>query len=243
VLRPYRLEIIENCQTCKSRAEQLFCNLSTDALRAFDAIKCATAYPSGAVLFSEGQMPCGVFVLCQGRVKMSTCDKHGKKLIVKINKPGEVLGLSATVLGKPYDLTAETAEPCQVTFVKRHQFLRFLNEHADVCFKVAEQLSEKYGAACAEIRSLGVVRTADQKLAKLLVQWSENYPTGGEAPACLELSLTQEELGQLIGTTRETVIRTLSGFKKEQILEGNRSVLIIRDLGRLRRIAGYGGLN
>ena len=239
MLRPYRLEIVENCQSCQNRAERLFCNLSTDALQAFDTIKFATAYPSGAVLFFEGQMPCGIFVLCQGRVKMSVCDQNGKKLIVKIAKPGEVLGLAATVLGRPYDLTAETIEPCQVGFVKRHYFLAFLKEHPDACFKVAEHLSEKYGAACAEIRSLGLARTADQKLAKFLVQWCESDPAVGDGLGCLQLALTQEELGQLIGTTRETVIRTLAGFKKEQILEGNRSAFIIRDPGRLRKIAGY----
>src|SRR6266571_4147604 len=136
------------------RADQIFCDLPESALQSFEVIKYATAYPKGAVLFVEGQAPRGIFVLCKGRVKLSICATDGKTLILKIAEPGEVLGLSATVSGKAYELTAETIDPCQVNFVKREDFLRFLKEHADACFKVAEH-SEKYNNACHEVRSLG----------------------------------------------------------------------------------------
>src|SRR5271169_3965442 len=150
VLSPYGLDIIENCLTCKMRAEHIFCDLPAAALQSFENIKYATAYPKGAVLFVEGQSPRGIFVLCKGRVKLSICSTDGKTLILKIAEPGEVLGLSATVSGKPYELTAETVDPCQVNFVKREDFLRFLRENSDACLRVAEQLSEKYNSACRE---------------------------------------------------------------------------------------------
>ena len=120
------MDIIESCLTCKMRADRIFCDLPTSALQSFESIKYATAYPKGAVLFVEGQSPRGIFVLCKGRVKLSICATDGKTLILKIAEPGEVLGLSATVSGKPYELTAETIDPCQVNFVKREDFLRFL---------------------------------------------------------------------------------------------------------------------
>ena len=142
MLSPYGLDIIENCLTCKMRAEHIFCDLPAAALQSFENIKYATAYPKGAVLFVEGQSPRGIFVLCKGRVKLSICSTDGKTLILKIAEPGEVLGLSASVSGKPYELTAETVDPCQVNFVKRDDFLRFLRENADACLRVAEQLSE-----------------------------------------------------------------------------------------------------
>src|SRR6201987_2140735 len=170
MLSPYGLDIIESCLTCKMRAERLFCDLPTSALQAFENIKYATAYPKGAVLFVEGQAPRGIFVLCKGRVKLSICATDGKTLIVKIAEPGEVLGLSASVSGKPYELTAETIDPCQANFVKREDFLRFLRDHSDACFKVAEQLSEKYNNACHEVRSLGLSHSAAEKLANLLLE-------------------------------------------------------------------------
>jgi CRP/FNR family transcriptional regulator, cyclic AMP receptor protein len=118
VLSPYGLHIVESCLTCKMRADRTFCDLGTAALHAFDRIKYAFSYPEGAVLFLEGQAPRGIFVLCTGQVKVSLSARDGKTLILRIVEPGEVLGLSATVSGYPYELTAETMEPCQVNFVK-----------------------------------------------------------------------------------------------------------------------------
>ena len=237
MLSPYGLDIIESCLTCKTRTERLFCDLPASALQAFENIKYATAYPKGAVLFVEGQAPRGIFVLCKGRVKLSICAPDGKTLIVKIADPGEVLGLSASVSGKPYELTAETVDPCQVNFVKREDFLRFLKEHPDACFKVAEQLSEKYNTACHEVRSLGLSHSAGEKLARLLLEWSSrNGETAKQEPR-LKLALTHEEIAQMIGTSRETVTRLFGDLKKRQILQTKGSTLVIRNKAALKLLA------
>src|ERR1019366_1461056 len=122
VLTPYGLDIIESCLACKMRAEHIFCDLPPAALQYFESIKYATAYPKGAILFVEGQAPRGIFVLCKGRVKLYICSTDGKTLILKIAEPGEVLGLSATVSVKPYELPPELVVRCQVIFVKREDF-------------------------------------------------------------------------------------------------------------------------
>jgi len=237
VLSPYGLDIIESCLTCKTRTERLFCDLPAPALQSFENIKYATAYPKGAVLFVEGQAPRGIFVLCKGRVKMSICATDGKTLIVKIAEPGEVLGLSATVSGKPYELTAETIDPCQVNFVKREDFLRFLKEHSDACFRVAEQLSEKYNTACHEVRSLGLSHSAGEKLARLLLEWSSKNGEASKQEPRLKLALTHEEIAQMIGTSRETVTRLFADLKKKQILQAKGSTLVIRNKSALKMLA------
>ena len=111
MLSPYGMEIVESCITCKLRTDRIFCDLPDTALQAFENIKYATAYPQGAVLFVEGQMPRGIFVLCKGSVKLSINSPSGRTVIVKLAEPGEVLGLSATISGKPYEVTAETIDP------------------------------------------------------------------------------------------------------------------------------------
>ncbi|MFI5073359.1 MAG: Crp/Fnr family transcriptional regulator, partial [Terriglobales bacterium] len=108
---PYGLEIIENCLTCPHLQERVFCNLSPPELQLLSAITSASSYPKGATLFVEGQTARGVFILCNGRVKLSTSSIDGKTLIVRIADPGEVLGLPATITGKPYELTADAVEP------------------------------------------------------------------------------------------------------------------------------------
>lgn len=237
MLSPYGLDIIESCFTCKVRAERIFCDLPTSALQSFESIKYATAYPKGAVLFVEGQTPRGIYVLCKGRVKLSISASDGKTLILKIAEAGEVLGLSAAVSGKPYELTAETIDPCQINFVKRDDFLRFLREHAGACFKVAEQLSDKYNSACHEIRALGLSHSAAEKLAKLLLEWSSKHGEVQKQEPRVKLALTHEEIAQMIGTSRETVTRLFAELKKKQILQSKGSTLLIRNKAALKELA------
>jgi CRP/FNR family cyclic AMP-dependent transcriptional regulator len=239
MISPYGMEIVESCLTCKLRADRSFCDLPPTALQAFESIKYATAYPQKAVLFVEGQVPRGIFVLCKGRVKLSINSPSGRTVIVKLVEPGEVLGMSATISGKPYQVTAETIDPCQVNFVKRDDFLRFLKDDVEACFKVAEQLSEKYHNACKEAGSLGLSHSAAEKLAKLLLEWSLKNGESHKAEPRLKLRLTHEEIAQMIGTSRETVTRLFAEMKKRQILRSTGSTLVIRNTAALRDIANH----
>ena len=237
MLIPYGLDLIESCLSCKLRAEHIFCDLPPAALQSFESIKYPTAYPKGAVLFVEGQSPRGIYVLCKGRVRLSICATDGKTLILKIAESGEVLGLSATVCGKPCELTAETVAPSQVNFVKREDFLRFLKENGEACLRVAEQLSVIYNSACREIRALGLSHSAAEKLAKLLLDWSTKNGESAKAEPRVKLALTHEEIGQMIGTSRETVTRLFADFKRRKIVQANGSTLLIRNKGALQALA------
>jgi CRP/FNR family transcriptional regulator, cyclic AMP receptor protein len=230
------MEIVESCVTCKLRATRSFCDLPPAALQVFEGIKYATAYPRGAVLFVQGQLPRGIFVLCKGSVKLALGSPSGSTAIVKLAEPGEVLGLSATISDKPYEMTAETIDPCQVNFVKRDDFLRFLKDDVEACFKVAEQLSEKYHNACEEVRSLGLSHSAAEKLAKLLLEWSSKNRESAKAEPWLKLRLTHEEIAQMIGTSRETVSRVFADFKKQRLIRQNGSTLVIPDRVALKSL-------
>ena len=144
------------------------------------------------VFFVEGQNPRGIFVLCKGRVKLTLSSSTGKTLIMKLVEPGEVLGLSATISGKPYEVMAETAEPCQINFVQREDFLRFLRQHNEAGLRVAEQLSDKYNSDCREIRALSLSHSAGEKVAKLLLDWSARTSRSGKADTFWRLMLTHE---------------------------------------------------
>lgn len=234
------MEIIESCLTCKLRADRLFCNLPPAALRSFESIKYTTVYPKGAVLFVEGQAPRGIFILCKGRIKLSVSASDGKTFILKITEDEEVLGLSATISGKPYELTAETLAPSQLNFVKREDFLRFLKDNSEACFRVAEQLSEKYNVACHEVRALGLSHSAAEKLAKLLMDCSSKNGEAHKQEPRLKLSLTHEEIAQMIGTSRETVTRLFADLKKRQIVQTKGAIVVIRDKAALRALAATG---
>src|SRR5215475_255849 len=108
---PYGLNIIDNCVACPVREDHLFCNLGSTTLQKLNEIKSTAVYPKSAVLFIEGQQPRGVFVLCNGKAKLSTTSSEGKTLITKISQAGDVLGLNAAISNHPYEVTAEIIKP------------------------------------------------------------------------------------------------------------------------------------
>ena len=233
---PYNLDIQHHCTDCKVRTERLFCDMTPETLSAMDAMKFTGVYPNGSLLFVEGEEPRGVFILCRGRVKLSTSSREGKTLIVKIAEPGEILGASATILGKAYEVSAETIEPSQLNFIKRDDFLKFLNTNAEACMHTAQQLSEKYHSAQREIRSLGLSQTTSEKLARLLLDWCVS---GGEKTARgtrLKVLLTHEEIAQMIGTTRETVTRVMSDFKRKKIIDVKGSTVFVPVMASLQEM-------
>jgi len=232
---PYGLLCVESCLTCHLRSGNFFCALSRESLAAFNQMKHATVFPEGAVIFLEGQTARGIFMLCQGQAKLSTTARDGKTFILRIAKAGEVLGLHATVTSKPYDLTVETMQPCQLNFVGREDFLRFLKEHGDACLHAAQHIGRDYQDACNVVRSVGLSHTISERLAKFLLESSaEGQVANGVVRT--KLALSHEDIAQLIGTSRESISRTLARFRKLEIVELKGSALIIRNktaLGKL----------
>lgn len=233
---PYGFEILENCLTCKWRTDQFFCSLSSDALKAFDSITFTTVYPAGSILYTEGQAPRGVFMLCNGRAKLSVTSSEGKRLITRVAEPGEVLGISCVISGKSYKSTAETLEPSQINFVKRDDFLRFLQNFGEACLHAAEQLSEECLVANDHVRSLGLSHSAAEKLAHLLLEWCDEAGNTTESGTRVKLMMTHEEISQMIGTSRETVTRLLGELKDQKVLSIKGSTLLIHDKSALEAL-------
>jgi len=234
---PYGFELNENCQSCKMRANGFICQLSPAAMMDFNKIKSPAAYPAGAVLFLEKQDPRGVFVLCAGQVKLSISSSGGKTLILRIAKPGEILGLMATMSGIPYEVTAETLHPCQIAYVRRDDFLCFMGKHPEVYQGAVRQLSTLYRGACEQLRTVGLSASAPEKLARVLLEWSADSKDTKQSTQ-IKLPLTHEEIAEFIGTTRETVTRTLSEFKNRQVVSLHGSTLLISNRPALETISG-----
>ncbi len=238
---PYGLEVIESCLTCPVRKDRLFCDLSKPALSGLDAISSSATYPKGAILFVEGQEPRGVFVLCNGRIKLSAGSADGKALILRIAEAGEVVGLPGTISGKAYEATAEALEPIQANFVPRDAFLQFLREHGEAALRVAEILSDICHATYQEVRYLGLAASAAEKLARFVLDRVEEHdPSGSQTngPIRATLTLTHEEIAEMIGASRETVTRVFGDFKRKHFVEVHGSTLIVTDKSGLQKLIG-----
>lgn len=234
---PYGLQIIESCVTCPYKQDRLFCNLAPAALQHLSKITGPATYPKGAMLFLERQSARGVFILCAGHVKLSTSSADGKTLILRIAEPGDLLGLSATIADRPYEVTADVIEPTQVNFISRTDFLAFLREHGEAALRVAQELSETYHSAFAEMRTIGLSHSAGEKLARFILDWTADHNSEKGAIKA-KLTLTHEEIAQMIGASRETVTRLFAHFRKEKLLQIKGSILTIKDKPGMERLVG-----
>lgn len=226
MIAPYGLKIIDDCVSCPVKKMRPFCNLPLPAAQRLSMIKSTAVYSKGTLVFIEGQQPRGVFVLCMGKAKLSTSSREGKTIITKIAEAGDVLGLNATISNAPYEVTAEMMEPGQANFIPREPLIIMMREFPEVGLRIAEQLNRNYFAAHEEIRTLGLATSLPERLAKLLLQWSiKTAQKNGTSR--IELTLTQEEIAEVIGTTRETVTRLFSDFKRKQLLRVEGATVVI----------------
>ena len=225
------------CNECDIRSDNFFCNLPEADLKVFESLKITNAYPKGSTLFMEGQPSNGIYMLCQGRVKLSTCSRDGKVIILHIAEAGEVLGLIPTISDCIHVATAEVLEPCQVNFIRNEDFIRFLQQRPEACMSAVRQLSRSYQTAYMQICSLGLSHSVADKLAKLFLGWCG--PNGRDGNSVhLKISYTHEEIAEMIGTSRETVTRLLKEFKDRKLVTRKGSDLIIHSRKALEASIG-----
>src|SRR5688500_2115737 len=226
-----------DCHGCKWRSEGFFCDLPEADLRQFSSFKITHVYPKGTTLFTEGQPAIGIYMLCAGRVKLSTYSAEGRSLIVRVAEPGEVLGLSACVAGVAHEGSAQVITDCQVNFVQRSDFLGLLKNSSAAAMSAVRELSNLYHKAHAQICSLGLSVSASDKLAKLLLGWCKTVDDSG-AGVRVRMIYTHEEVAEMIGTSRETVTRTLKMFKDRGLIKIVGTDLLIPDKKRLSGAVG-----
>ena len=214
---PYNLEVNHNCTSCNRRHR--FCDMNPQSVDTMERIKFTAMYPKGSLLFVEGEKPRGVFVLCSGKVKLTTSSSEGRTLIVRIAEAGELLGASAVLLQKPYEMSVETIEPCQINFIRNEEFMAWIQTDREAMMSVARQLSDNYYEAQREIRSFGLAQTTSEKLARLVLDWCDQRGEQTDKGIRLKVLLTHEEIAQMIGTTRETVTRLLTSLRSKKVLE------------------------
>ncbi len=231
------LNCVESCVDCHLRVRHCFCGLSRESIEAFNEIKHAAVFPERTAVLVEGQIPAGIFILCQGRAKLSTTSREGRTLILRIADAGDVLGLPAVVTGRPYELTVETMQPCQLNFVGREDMLQFLKQYADAATHATEHLARECSDAYGVLRTIGLSHSVTERFARFLL---ETAASGEASDGTLRarLTMTHEEMSQLVGTSRETITRLLSEFRRREVAELRGSTLIIRNRPAMQKMVG-----
>jgi CRP/FNR family transcriptional regulator len=215
----------------------MFCNLSAAALKDLSAAKQSFTYPSGSFLFFENEANRGIFILCSGEVKLSVSSNTGRTLILSISHPGDVIGLASTLAGSPYEVTAEVLQSASISFLRNEDFHRLCSIHPDLNRAVMRQLTLQYSTACDQLRTIGLSSSAPQKMARLLLSWS-NHGRKTEDGVRITVPLTHEQIAECVGSTRETVTRTLSDFKHKGLIFLKGATVLIPNPAALEAVSG-----
>ena len=214
------------CRSQAKRAGEFFSKLTDSSLEDFFELEYPSSFAANVALFREGEPARALFVILEGKVRLSINSRGGRRLSLRIARPGGIIGLSSTLCGTPYEMTAETLCPSKIAPIERREFLNFLSRHPDAYQSVTEELGRHMTLACSQLRTLGLSSSAPEKLARLLLEWSDRGKMT-ESEVRLRLSMTHEEIGDFIGSSRETVTRTLSHFKNRHLVAFQGSMMTI----------------
>lgn len=216
---------------------EFFNKLSPEAQRDLSSMAIPSNYPAGRILFAEKDPAPGIYIVIEGELKLSMNSSDGRRLILRIARKGEVLGLASALSGKPSEMTAEALYPAKIAPISRRDFLNFLMRHPEAYQTVTEKLGQDYTMACEQLRTVGLSGSAPEKLARLLLEWSQ-YGNTNEGGTHFRFPLTHGEIGEFIGASRETVTRTLSIFKSRHLVALHGSTLTISNRPALESYAG-----
>lgn len=197
-------------------------------------------YSKGGMFFSEGQPALGVFLMCSGRVKKSMSSAKGKSTIVTIANPGEILGLAAVLTGVDHDHTVETLEPTHAEYMSKAHLLSLMKISGVFSLMVTRQLCRNCMEAYSAIRYRSTSESVSERLARLLLLWAEN-PVEELKWKSLEVKIlvtyTHEEIGQFVGSSRETTTRTMGIFQRKKWINVKGSIWTITNINAIRQLA------
>ncbi len=227
---------MSNCQNCPEFGKHSFCALSEEARSFLDANAIDMDYPSGSILFHEGDRCSTVFVVCSGRVKLSTTSREGRTMILRIAKPGDALGIGAAIAETPYEVTAEVLDRSRIRVLRRPALMSMLAQHSETTMAAAKSLADDYRCAFAEAKLFGLTAAPAGRLARLLLGWLGESSLPGR-PSTISMALTHEELASMTGTSRETITRTLSRFRKDKVISTHGIALTVLQPALLEKLS------
>jgi len=215
------------CGLCKDRNTCFFTELKDKEFDEFKAARISNVYKKRQVVFYEGHMPHGVFIVCRGRVKVYKSDHKGHQLTMRIASPGDLLGYRALVARTPYTATAEALEDASLSYIDETAFRSFLEKHNILALKLLAHLAEDVRQAEDKARDMAM-KSSHERLAELLLMLNTTYGGKEKAGAAINVPFTRLDLAELTGLAQETVIRLLAEMEQKKIIATKgRSITIL----------------
>lgn len=206
-----------SCETCQTRGKSIFCDLSEEHLKEINACKTGNHYQQRQIIFYEGNEPFGIYCIASGKVKIYKSDAEGHQQIVRLAGAGDIIGYRSLLTGENYSATAETLEEANVCFVDKKTFYHVLGTHPATTFHVMKLLAKDLGEAEKQVVNI-THKSVRERFAELLLAFQKRYGERNHQGILLKISLTREELAELIGTTQESLIRLVSEFRQDGLI-------------------------
>lgn len=223
------------CSDCPSRGNGIFCGIDSLSLDALSSSKIVNEYKKGSTIFYQGNPPFGIYCVSKGKVKLTKVGNDGKESIVRIAKPGDVLGHRSLFSQENYTSTATTIEDCSICFIDKKYIFELIQNKPSVAIGLLHKLSQEMGLA-ERISTSMAQKSVRQRLAEVLLYLHNNFGIVENNKSKLDIRLTREELASMIGTAVETVIRVISDFKESSIIDEEDRHLCILDIESLEKI-------
>jgi CRP/FNR family cyclic AMP-dependent transcriptional regulator len=227
---------MSKCQACPQAGKHAFCNLGKESRGFLEANSISMEYPRSSIVFREGDRCSAVYVVCSGKVKISTTSRDGRTMILRIADAGDVLGMSPALSVGEYEVTAEALEPCSVYVLNVKYLTQMLQQFGDVSMAAAKVLAVDYRAAFKEARLIALPGSPAGRLARLILDWTDEAKRKSDPNSFITMSLTHDELASMTATTRETVTRTLGHFSREDFIKINGMALTVLNKPALEQL-------
>lgn len=227
-----------NCLICPVRHLNAFQSFEPKVVELISDEKRSTLYSKGQVVFYEGNPSYGLYCINSGKVKLYKTTQGGKRLTLRIANPGDQLGYLSLLSDQPYSATAEVLEDAVICFIDRRTIYPHLSKKKDASWAILRMLAKEL--ILAQDRATDIAhRPVRERMAGLLLLLKEKYGQEDAEGVRLEISLSREDLADLIGTTTETAVRVLSDFRQEHLIKDkNRHILLLAPK-KLAKAAGF----
>lgn len=201
--------------------------------------KVTNTYKKGSTIFHHTNPVFGLYCMSSGIVKISKFGNNGKESIVRIAGPGDVIGHRSLFSTDHFNATATVIEEAKICFFNKNLIFKLLNEDKSLGINLIRRLSKEMGEAEAKTAAM-TQKDVSQRLAGFFMNLLKSYGVEEGKKTLINIRLTREEIASMIGTANETVIRFISKFKDDGILEQDRKNLYVINKERLKEVAEFG---
>jgi len=184
-------------------------------------------------IYTEGSYANAVYFINKGKVKIFKSNELGNEYITSLHKEGDFIGFNDLLNYSEYSETAETLEDSEIVAIPRDDFFSLVYNNRDVANKFIKMLANNIMEKEERLLKLAY-NSVRKRVAESLLMLEKSYKEDGNAQFAMAIS--REDLSNLVGSSKETVIRTLSDFKEEKLIEVKGSSITILDSGKLSRL-------